>query len=169
MIARYVHYMENCWLHYGWMQNLSMHSWKHYTHRTHHCIYYIKTYKVWLEDCLQMELALHFTLCLFTSTCADANTTVMWWCILPNQTLNLSSVCENWRCPSVSHHEQIPKMRFTCPNCAYYDTLNYTSLYIFCGLFCHMTARILSMKSYVSLETPSSYDHIFSIQTVNVH
>jgi hypothetical protein len=118
MIARYVHYMENCWFHYGWMETLTMHSWKHYTH-INHCIYYIKTYKEFLEECLQMELALQLTHCLLTSTSVDANNSY-WWCILPNQILNLSSLCENWGHLSVLHHERIYKMRVTCPNCAYY-------------------------------------------------
>jgi hypothetical protein len=123
--AIYIQNIGNCWLHCEWMEILTLHSWKHYTHiqRTHHCIHYTQIYKLWLDDCLQRELALHFTLCLLTSTSTDANRTVMWCCILLSQTCVLVRLGENRRHHSVSYHEQISNMGFTCSYCAHYDII----------------------------------------------
>jgi hypothetical protein len=49
---------------------------------------------VWLVECFQRELALHFTAYLLTDSSTDVNTTVMWWSILPNKTHILESLGE---------------------------------------------------------------------------
>jgi hypothetical protein len=129
MQARYVYTIANCWFHCGWIEILTLHSWKHYTHihRTHQCIYYTQIYKLWLEDCLQRVLPHHFThtlsLSLLTSTSTDANTTVIhvWCCILHNQICSLESLGENRIHHSLTHRNRISNMRFICPYCAHYD------------------------------------------------
>jgi hypothetical protein len=89
------------------------------TNITHHCTYYTQIYRVWLEDCLQRELALLFTLHLLTSSSIDANTTIIWQSIPANQTCNLESLGESGTQRSVSNHKWISKMRFTSQHCAY--------------------------------------------------
>jgi hypothetical protein len=128
------------------------------THNTHHCIYYTQEYKMRLENCLQRERSLHFTVCLVTSTSTDGNRTLMWWCILPNHTCNLESLGKISRLPSVSHHKWIFKTRFTLQHTFY------TSLFKLFRKVWNITARILSLTSSMSLYIPTSYDpHILDV------
>lgn len=56
--------MEDCWLHHVWIENLTLHSSKHYTCRTHQCIYYTQTYNFDWRTVFRWNL--HFTLhCVF--------------------------------------------------------------------------------------------------------
>jgi hypothetical protein len=73
------------------------------------------------QNCLQREPALHFTLCLLTSTSTDANRAAI-WCILLNHTCSLQSLSKISRPHSVSYHKLFSKTRFTCPYCTHYDT-----------------------------------------------
>jgi hypothetical protein len=122
------------------------------THSTHHCIYY----------------TLHITFHRFQSTYTDANRAVMWWYTLPNERYNLEGLGENSRLHSVLHHKWNSRMRFTCllytPRHIYY-----TSQCIFLRKIWHTTLRMLSMTSSVSPYNQSSHDHIFLIQTINIH
>jgi hypothetical protein len=70
---------------------------------------------------------------------------------------------------SILHHQKwIPKMKFKC--------LFYTPWHIFCTSLCtflckvwHITWRLLTISSSISPYTPSSYDHIPLLHTLNVH
>jgi hypothetical protein len=166
----YVHKMGNCWFHFWRMEILTQYSWKHYkTHSTHHCIYYTQTYKMRFQICLQRELALHFTVYLLTSTSTDANRAVMQWCIIPNHICNLESFGKIGRLPSLSNHKKISKTIFTCPYCTHCDILPTHHCAYLSEILWHITARLLSFTTSVSPYTPSPYDHIFLMQTLNVH
>jgi hypothetical protein len=51
--------------------------------------------------------SLHFTACLLANSSTDVNTTVMWWCKLPNKTCSLGSLDKN-----VGLHSVIIPKRF---------------------------------------------------------
>jgi hypothetical protein len=87
--------------------------------------------------CLQRQLALHFTVCHLTSTSIGANRTVMRWCILAIQAFTLEMLGETGRLRSVSHHNWIAKMWFTCPCCTHHDTLStHHCKNVFTDIFC---------------------------------
>jgi hypothetical protein len=97
---------------------------KHTPH-TQHCIYYYtENCKESLVICLQRQLALHFTVCNLRSTSTGAKKTVIRWHILASQTFNLERLGEHGRLRSVSHHNWISKMGFTCPCCTHHDTVS---------------------------------------------
>jgi hypothetical protein len=53
------------------------------------------TAHVRLKECLQRELAMHFTACVLANPSTGVNTKFMSWCILPNKKCNLESLGEN--------------------------------------------------------------------------
>jgi hypothetical protein len=57
---------------------------------------------------------LHFTLCHVTTIFIGTRRTVMWWCILTNQTCKCRKFGWKWYAPLCSHQKWISKMRFTC-------------------------------------------------------
>jgi hypothetical protein len=92
MQERYVgvHRMANTWFHCGWIEILTLHFWKHYnTHRTYYYIYDTQKCRLRLEDSLQRDQALHFTVYLLTSNSSLEHRNFIWCCILPNYTCNL--------------------------------------------------------------------------------
>jgi hypothetical protein len=148
MQAKYVHNMGNFSIHSVWLQILTFLQ-KPQHHSTLHCIYCTQKRKRILENCLQRELTLHFTVCLFTSTSTVANRTVIWWCTLPKHTCNLEGFGIISRVLSVSHHTNFKNdihlhlfytLRLTF----------YTSLCIFFRKLSHITATVLSLISSVS-------------------
>jgi hypothetical protein len=66
-------------------------------------------------ECLQRQLALHFTVCLLTNSSSDVNTTAKWWCILPNRTCIFGSLGENDGLHSILITKSFLKTRFSCP------------------------------------------------------
>jgi hypothetical protein len=156
MQAKYVHNMGNCWIHCGWMEISDLYilenTTTHTAHSTHHCSYH----------------TLQFTVYLITSTSTNAYRTDIWWYALRNQIYNLESLGEDGRFHSVSHHNLISKIRFTCPFCTDQDTLS-TYHYAHLRKILHTTSRILSMTSCDSPYTRCTYDHISFMQTMYVH
>jgi hypothetical protein len=135
----------------------TVHSWKHTHTHTHthslsiHCIHY----------------TLYFTVYLQKSTTTEANRSVMWWYAQPNQNIIMKGWVKledsslyhttndfpKWVSPAICKRHDI----ISTYHCAHLSE-NYDT-----------TWRMLPMTSCVSPYIPCTYDHLFLMQTINVH
>jgi hypothetical protein len=118
--------------------------------------------QAWFVQFLQRELALHSIDCLLTNTSTDVNTTVLSWCILPNKTCNLESSGGNVGLHSVIIPNRFLKIRLSFWNaymlCVTFPTHN-------CPNIWQKILTILSVTTFLSPQTPFSYQEIFLMQT----
>jgi hypothetical protein len=112
--------------------NLCSNFFKTVQHTQHTSLNILQECKVRLENCLQRQLSLHFTVCLVTSTSTDTKRTIMWSYILPNHTRNLESFGKISWFTSVFHHKLISKAD-DLPALVWYNTTH----------FLHITVHIL--------------------------
>jgi hypothetical protein len=131
MQSRYVcsHKMLYCSRSCGWMQSTLPFFYTSTLHCfLHHYVCYIQAR---LVECLQRELALHFTVCLLTNSFSDVNTIDMWWCTLLNKTCNLERLVENVQLHSLiipKNFQSHIQLSLTCTLSVTFPTHN-----------CHMT------------------------------
>jgi hypothetical protein len=159
-----VHKMGHCWLRFGWMEILAQPSSEHYnTHSTHYCIYYTREYIVILENCLQRELTLHFTVSLVRSTSTVANRTLMWSWILPNHTWNLEVLVisvDSLLCHTIN---EFPKR--DSPALILHTTTNFLHLtvHIFQKFVKHHCKNIITDMFCVTIYTIIFWPHILDV------
>jgi hypothetical protein len=70
---------------------------------------------VWLVECLQRELPIHFTACVPSNSSTGMNTTFISWCILPNKTCNLGYLGETLDFIKISYQRELPKSGYNFP------------------------------------------------------
>jgi hypothetical protein len=145
-----------------------MHTASHTVHITFHVLHngeWTEIFKT-LHSCKQYNThSPHFTFqAIFLNTLLLMQTEQLCDCI---QYLTKHMIKKAWVkiVDSILHHQKwISKMRFTC--------LLYTPwhiFYTFPSKIWHITWRMLSITSSFLPCTPSSYDHISLMQTLNVH
>jgi hypothetical protein len=151
--------MGNCWFHCRWMEilelcileNRTTHTHTH-THTPHYIVYitHITLHYIFLKTLLQMQTeklcdGMHYL----------AEHVIMKCCVKM-----VDSVLYHTR-------NEFPKWE-TSAFCTA-GHLFFRSLSTFLRKIWHIISSMLPMTSYVSPYIPSTYDHIFLMQTINVH